>query len=75
MSKWISMALIGLASGLVARFFLPGNDSMGLIRTTIFGVGGSFVGPFLAQQLGQSGQGWLWSILGAMALLFVNRFL
>ena len=73
MTNWIYTALIGLASGLAARFLLPGNDSMGIIRTTIFGVAGAYVGPFVAQQLGRSGQGWLWSILGAMLLLFLNR--
>lgn len=79
MSKWISTAIIGFVSGLIARFLLPGNDHMGIIRTTIFGVGGAYVGTFLAQQMGKLGQGqaagWLWSVLGAMVLLFLNRLL
>lgn len=77
MPNWISTAIIGLVAGLVARFLLPGSDSMGLIRTTLFGVAGAYVGTFLAQQMGKLGSGqmagWLWSVIGAMVLLFLNR--
>ena len=79
MTKWLGTGLLGFASGLVARFLLPGDDSMGLIRTTIFGVGGAYFGAFLGQQMGSLGRGqpagFLWTVLGAMALLFLNRIL
>ena len=34
--------IIGFIIGLVARFLKPGDDSMGIIATTLVGVGGSF---------------------------------
>jgi uncharacterized membrane protein YeaQ/YmgE (transglycosylase-associated protein family) len=79
MSRWIYAGLIGLVTGWIARFLLPGNDSMGLIRTTIFGVAGSYVGTFVAQKMGKLGEGQVggivWSVIGAMLLLLINRFL
>lgn len=67
--------LIGLVIGLVARMVKPGNDSMGLIGTTLVGVGGSFVGTFGAQAMGlaHAGQaaGFLAGVAGAIVLLIV----
>ena len=37
----ISTIVIGLLVGLVARFIKPGDDSMGWIKTILFGIGGS----------------------------------
>lgn len=79
MSRWIYAGLIGLVTGFIARFLLPGHDSMGWIRTMIFGVAGSYVGTFIGQQLGKLGGGQVggivWSVIGAMLLLLINRML
>ena len=40
--------LIGFVIGLVARFLKPGDDKMGIIATTLVGVGGSFLAPMAA---------------------------
>jgi len=50
------MGLIGGSSsgswpGLVARAHLPGAQRLGLIHTTLLGVGGSFVGGAIASLL------------------------
>lgn len=44
----ITMLVVGLIAGLLARALMPGNDAMGWIPTIILGIVGSFVGGFLA---------------------------
>ena len=44
MTHWIYSALVGLVVGWVARFVLPGNDSMGILMTMLVGVVGAYVG-------------------------------
>lgn len=67
--------LIGFVVGLIARFLKPGNDGMGIIFTTLVGIGGSFVGTYGAQALGilQQGQaaGFIASVIGAVVLLVI----
>lgn len=40
---WI---VFGFLAGLIARAVMPGTQKMGLIRTTLLGIVGSFVGGF-----------------------------
>jgi uncharacterized membrane protein YeaQ/YmgE (transglycosylase-associated protein family) len=47
----ITMLVVGLIAGLLARALMPGNDSMGWIPTILLGIVGSFVGGFLASVL------------------------
>ncbi len=42
---WI---VFGFLAGLVGRALMPGAQPMGLIRTTLLGVGGSFAGGMIA---------------------------
>ena len=69
------MALVGLVVGLIARFVMPGAQSMGLILTALLGIAGSFVAGFLGQAVGlyQAGQGpgFIGSVVGALIVLFV----
>ena len=71
----VSTIVIGLLVGLVARFLKPGDDSMGWIKTILFGIGGSLAATYGGQALGlyQAGQGagFIGSVLGAVILLFV----
>ena len=71
----ISTIFIGLLVGLVARFVKPGDDSMGWIKTILFGIGGSIAATYGGQALGlyQAGQGagFLGSVIGAVILLLV----
>lgn len=67
--------VIGLIVGALARFLLPGEQKMGWILTCLLGIAGSFVAGFVGQALGLYvvGQpaGFIASVIGAIALLFV----
>ena len=39
--------VFGFIVGLIARAIMPGNQSMGLIMTTVLGVVGSFIGGLI----------------------------
>jgi uncharacterized membrane protein YeaQ/YmgE (transglycosylase-associated protein family) len=71
---WIAF---GFVVGLIARALLPGDQKMGLIKTTLLGVGGSFAGGTIGNLLsgekpdGMSAAGFGGSLLGAMLLLVV----
>ncbi|MCK6372923.1 MAG: GlsB/YeaQ/YmgE family stress response membrane protein [Zoogloea sp.] len=71
----LSTIIIGLVVGLVARFVKPGDDSMGWIKTILFGIGGSMAATYGGQALGlyQAGQGagFIGSVVGAVVLLIV----
>ncbi|NML27213.1 GlsB/YeaQ/YmgE family stress response membrane protein [Zoogloea dura] len=71
----ISTVVIGLLVGLIARFVKPGDDSMGWIKTILFGIGGSLLATYGGQALGLyragQGAGFIGSVVGAVILLFV----
>jgi uncharacterized membrane protein YeaQ/YmgE (transglycosylase-associated protein family) len=71
---FVWMALVGFVVGLVARFVLPGAQSMGIILTTVLGIAGSYVAGFAGQALGWysagQGAGFIGSVIGAIVLLF-----
>ncbi|OZI44960.1 GlsB/YeaQ/YmgE family stress response membrane protein [Bordetella genomosp. 5] len=71
----IIMIIVGFIVGLIARAIMPGDQSMGIIMTTILGIVGAVVAGFLGQSLGwyQSGEpaGWIASVVGAIIVLFV----
>ena len=71
----LSTIVIGLVVGLVARMVKPGDDSMGWIKTILFGIGGSIAATYGGQALGlyQAGEGagFLGSVVGAVILLVV----
>jgi uncharacterized membrane protein YeaQ/YmgE (transglycosylase-associated protein family) len=71
----VATLIVGLVVGAIARFAMPGEQKMGWIMTILLGIGGSVVAGFVGQALGLyragQGAGWIGSILGAVALLFV----
>jgi uncharacterized membrane protein YeaQ/YmgE (transglycosylase-associated protein family) len=71
------MILIGFVIGLLARLLMPGDDSHGIVITTLLGIAGSVAASYAGQALGwyAEGQpaGFLASVLGAIALLAVAR--
>lgn len=70
--------LIGLLAGLLARFIMPGNNSMGWIMTIILGILGSVAATYGGQALGiyQPGQaaGFIGAVVGAVVLLAIYGF-
>ena len=79
----LSLLVVGLVIGAVARLLLPGPDPMGCLATAVVGVVGSFVGGLLADVLfGHPGRaaalhpaGLVGSIAGAMVILLLLRLL
>ena len=72
--------VFGFFVGLIARAVMPGTQKMGLVKTTVFGAVGSFIGGLLGNlisgdPLGQvHAAGWIGSVLGALVLmLFLGR--
>jgi uncharacterized membrane protein YeaQ/YmgE (transglycosylase-associated protein family) len=77
----LALIVVGLIAGLLAKVVLPGDDSGGLIITTLVGIAGAFVGGFVVGILGGVGVTGVnvWSILvatlGAVILLGIYRLL
>jgi uncharacterized membrane protein YeaQ/YmgE (transglycosylase-associated protein family) len=67
--------LIGFVAGLIARAIKPGDDSMGIIMTTVVGVVGALAATYLGQAMGWytagQGAGFIASVIGAIVLLFI----
>ena len=65
--------LIGFVVGVVARLLKPGSDSMGLVMTTLIGIGGAllmnWVGPMLGFYKPGETAGFIGSVIGAIVLL------
>ncbi|MFM5923896.1 MAG: GlsB/YeaQ/YmgE family stress response membrane protein [Novosphingobium sp.] len=77
--KYVSMAAVGLIVGILARFVYPGAIEMGLVKSAILGVAGSFLAGFVGSMLDKEPgtqlkpAGFVWSILGAVVLIFAAR--
>ncbi len=48
----IAWIFLGLLVGILARFFMPGRQPMGLIATILLGIIGAVVGGFIGTQMG-----------------------
>ena len=70
--------IVGFVVGLVARAVMPGVQHLGLIMTTLLGIGGSIVGGLIGRLFSKPEPGsafhpagLILSIIGAIILLFV----
>jgi len=75
----IWMLVVGLGVGAAARMISPGLDRGGFIITMLLGVSGSFLAGFIGRGFGwyegpSEGPGFLASILGAIAFIFLYRY-
>jgi uncharacterized membrane protein YeaQ/YmgE (transglycosylase-associated protein family) len=74
--------IIGFIVGLIARAIMPGAQSLGLIVTTLLGIGGSILGGLIGRLFSRPAPGTpfhpagiIMSIIGALILLFLwTRF-
>jgi len=48
----VSLILVGLIAGILAKIAMPGPDPGGILLTIAIGVVGAFIGGFLFQALG-----------------------
>lgn len=73
------MIIVGLVAGLLARAIKPGNDAMGWIMTIVLGIVGAMLGGFVAGLLGIDADGGftglIFSVIGAIILLFLYEMI
>jgi uncharacterized membrane protein YeaQ/YmgE (transglycosylase-associated protein family) len=77
----ITLIIVGLIAGALARLIVPGKDPMGIGATILLGIVGSFVGGFLgylifhkdANQGFFQPSGLIGSIIGAIIALLIYR--
>lgn len=73
----LAFILFGLVVGLIARAVMPGRHTMGLLATTLLGIGGSFIGGLVGSvidggpllQLHTAGI--IGSVLGALLVMLL----
>ena len=79
--NYVMMAVIGLIVGILARFFYPGPVDMGWIMSAVLGIAGSLLAGLIGSRVTKSADGrmqpagFVWSIVGAMVLIFLARML
>jgi uncharacterized membrane protein YeaQ/YmgE (transglycosylase-associated protein family) len=77
----ITLLIVGLIAGALARLLVPGRDPMGIGGTILLGVVGSFIGGFLGYVIFHKDSsdgffqpaGLLGSIIGAVIALLIYR--
>jgi uncharacterized membrane protein YeaQ/YmgE (transglycosylase-associated protein family) len=67
------LAFWGLIVGALARLALPGPDPMGILATIGLGLAGSFLGGTAAWLFLGHGGGIVFSLIGAILLLYLHR--
>lgn len=78
--KYVTMIVVGMIVGILARFIYPGAVPMGLIMSAVLGIVGSFLAGFVGSMLDKEPgtqlkpAGFVYSILGAIAVIFIARF-
>ncbi len=75
----IGWIVLGLLAGVVAKAIFPGDPGLGVIMTTLLGVGGALLGGLVASLLGLGDpideffdfSTWAAAILGAIVILWL----
>ena len=80
--QYVRMAIVGLIVGILARFFYPGAVQISWLWSIVLGVAGSYAAGLIGTAVyGNTADqplhraGFVYSILGAMLLIFVARHL
>lgn len=68
--------IFGFIVGLIARALMPGSQKMGIVRTTLVGAAGSFIGGLIGNLISGDAlrvhsAGWIGSIIGAIVLMVI----
>ena len=75
----IGWIVLGLLAGIIAKAIFPGTESLGIILTTLLGIGGALLGGLVASLVGLGDpideffdiSTWIAAILGAIAILWI----
>jgi uncharacterized membrane protein YeaQ/YmgE (transglycosylase-associated protein family) len=74
----ITIVVVGLIAGLLARAIVPGKDAMGILPTILLGIVGSALGGLLAHFVPALSFPWsaeILAVVGAIIVLLIyNRF-
>ena len=74
---FLSTLVVGLVVGALARFVMPGEQKMGWIMTIVLGIAGSVAAGVVGRGMGwyEPGEaaGWIASVVGAVALLYIAQ--
>ena len=73
MAEFLTLLLVGLVIGIVARLLMPGRDPIGIVGTIVVGILGAVIGGYLWIALFEDGPEWIGAIVVAMVLLFLYR--
>lgn len=75
----IGTLVVGLISGVIAKFLMPGKDPGGCIITILLGIAGAFVATYLGKLLGiyEPGDtaGFIGATIGAIIILWFYRII
>ena len=75
----IGWVVLGLLAGVIAKTIMPGAERIGIVITTLLGIGGALLGGFIATALGFGDpideffdlSTWLAAVVGALILLYL----
>lgn len=78
----LSLLLMGLVAGALARWLVPGEDPMSVLWTIVLGIAGSFLGGFLGwiifghdiDEGAVQVSGVLGSVIGSVIVLIVYNY-
>ena len=77
--KYVSMAIMGLIVGALAKLFYIGDNGNGWIMSIVLGLAGSFAAGFVGSMLDKNPgtqlkpAGFITSVVGAMVLIFIAK--
>jgi uncharacterized membrane protein YeaQ/YmgE (transglycosylase-associated protein family) len=73
----LGWVIFGAIVGTLAKFLMPGKDSLGCVVTVILGIAGAMVGGFLGRFMGLYGEGqpagYVMATIGAILILWIGR--
>ena len=76
-TSWLYIIIVGLVVGILARLVTPGRRRLGIILTSLLGIGGALLATWLGQQMdwyaAGEAAGFLGALLGAILILGVAQ--